>query len=119
MPKIREMLNKPTSLQEYKDRPILDKAFPGFKKSVDDFKGLSIRKPSSTPRPSDKLRHRRASLMGQLEQDKKLTQETRQRMGGELREIERLLRGMGIDPDLMAAGGSLMYKKGYYGKSYK
>ena len=57
--------------------------------------------------------------MGQLEQDKKLTQETRQRMGGELREIERLLRGMGIDPDLMAAGGSLMYKKGYYGKSYK
>ena len=77
------------------------------------------RRQPPTSDPSDKLRHQRASLKGQLEQDKKLTQETRQRMGGELRKINRQLRDMGIDPDLMAAGGSLMYKKGYYGKSYK
>jgi len=76
----------------------------------------SGRRPTSTP--LDRLRYRRDSLKGQLEKEgDEMTRATKQKMIRDLKEINRQLRG--LDPDLMAAGGSLMYKKGYYGKSYK
>ena len=74
----------------------------------------SGRRQPPTSDPLDTLRHQKASLEGQLRQDVGMTRATRQKIMRQLAEIERQLRA-----PKMAAGGRPMYKKGYYGKSYK
>jgi hypothetical protein len=96
MPKIREMLDNPPS-----------------KKSIPPLTKPGRRQPPTSD-PLDTLRHQKASLEGQLRQDVGMTRATRQKIMRQLAEIERQLRA-----PKMAAGGRPMYKKGYYGKSYK